>query len=211
VSKVDDTKLLTTIELARAIDEGIRDLMTRNHRTLKAAPLEVWRDSGVELPKVSERKIALALLRRDPVTVGKDGIALNGLKYQGPPTFARVGDRLEAGWLATRPDFIELFEPDGELEDCWLGRLETISVASTKYARAVRDARTFQVETVERAERRAGELRAEKAVQLRGGVVELPGGAPTPSRPKRTRRADPPDPDRETRVANAPIWKEDSQ
>ncbi|HEY3548649.1 MAG TPA: hypothetical protein VGK17_21450 [Propionicimonas sp.] len=215
MSAVKDGTLMTTIEFVKVLDAGVRDLNGRKHRSLGRKrgiatdnPLDTWAQAGVTLPVVDEEHIALALLRRDEVTVKREGVELNGMVYQGPATFTRVGDRLQAGWLATRPDFIELLDPSRPLGEQWLGRLEISSVASTKYAQAVRDARTFQIETVERADRRADELRAEKLAQLRGGVVDAPGASPTaPRRPKASRSVAP-NVERTKRVAVAPIWKE---
>lgn len=207
MSRIKDSDLLTTVELARALEPAIREANTRRHRGIRTSPLEKWRSTAGSAEPVSERHVALTLLRREGVTVGRAGVELNGITYQGKPTFGHVGDRLEAGWLATRPDFIELYDPARPMGEDWLGRLEPLSSASNKLSTAVKNARTYQIETVERAQRGADRLRSEAAAQLRGGVVEDLGAAPArTTRPPASRAVAPGSHRRRERIANSPIW-----
>ena len=207
MTKVKDSDLLTTVEFALALEPAIREANTRLHRGIRTSPLEKWRSSAGSAEPVSERHVALTLLRREGVTVVRTGVELNGITYQGKATFGHVGDRLEAGWLATRPDFIELFDPARPTSDDWLGRLEPLTSASNKLSTAVKDARTYQIETVARAQRGADRLRSEAAAQLRGGVVVDLGAAPAPTTRPRAGRAVAPSSDRRReRIAKSHIW-----
>lgn len=207
MSRIKDSDLLTTVEFARALEPVIREANARRHRSIHTSPLEKWRSSAGSAEPVSERHVALTLLRREGVTVVRAGVELNGITYQGKPTFGHVGDRLEAGWLATRPDFIELYDPARPAGEDWLGRLEPLTSASNKLSTAVKDARTYQIETVERAQRGADKLRSEAAAQLRGGVVDDLGAAPArTSRSRASRAAVPSSNRRRERIAKSHIW-----
>ena len=186
-ASVPDSKLLTVGELANVFDRELRELNARRHRGINAVPLDVYRAGPNAAHQVEPRHIEMALLRRNRTAmVRKNGVTFNGIAYQGEATFAHIGETVSCGYLETRPDFLVIFDAtDGR----WLGRLSPASEASSAFARAVVEGRRRQIETVERAERMAGDLREEFLPQLRGGVVEVPGASPVPQGTDRHRRA----------------------
>lgn len=207
MSRIKDSDLLTTVEFAQALEPAFREANTRPHRGIRTSPLEKWQSSAGSAEPVSERHVALTLLRREGVTVVRAGVELNGITYQGKPTVGHVGDRLEAGWLVTRPDFIELFDPARPTGEEWLGRLEPVSSASNKLSAAFKDARTYQIETIDRADGGADRVRSAAAAQLRGGVVDDLGAAPArTTRPRASRAVVPSSHRRRERIAKSPIW-----
>lgn len=209
MSRTPDSQVATTIEFAKLVDGAIREYNATRHRGIKTSPIARLLASGRSFEAVPEREVALALLRREDVTVTRAGVELNGILYQGAATAAHVGDRLEAGWLATRPDFIELFDPARPKAEQWLGHLRAMPAASDRLSGAIKEARRLQIETVERAEQGARALRARELAQLRGGVVADPGTTPrtakAPRQPRNTPKVSEP---RRARLANAAIWKE---
>lgn len=173
MSRRPHSDFMTTTEFAAEVGLAIRDYNSKLHRSLKGSPLTAWRDADVQATPVPERDVALTLLRRDEVAVTRQGVEINGVMYQGRATFSRIGETLEAGWLATRPDFIELFDPLAIPSERWLGRLEPLDQVSRKLSNEVRRVRDREIETVERAQRRAKELR-EELPQLRSGKTLEP-------------------------------------
>ena len=212
MKRTPDSRIATTVEFARYVEDAVRDYNTTRHRGVKTTPLAKWRACPSTVETVSDRRIALALLRREDVTVTRAGVELNGITYQGLATATHVGDTLEAGWLASHPEFVDLFDPARRESEQWLGRLQAMPAASDRLSGAIRDARTKLVETWERAEGRGRELRAAGIVQLRGGDVADPGAAPaTTKRSPRPRGVPTPNEHRRARVAGATIWKETTE
>lgn len=210
MTKIPNSHLMTTVELANVLDAEFRKYNARRHRGTKAIPLETLRAHPTEPRRVDEKHIALALLRRTKGTIQKDGVEFNGIMYQGPGTFAHIDEEIIRGSLVTRPDFLHVFDPNHGGDEVWLGRLTPAADAGVAMARAVYDARRYQIETVERAQRLADDLCKEMLVQLRGGIVEEPGADPVEHRPSRrrgTKKEDDSLKKRQARNADSPIWK----
>jgi hypothetical protein len=161
----DSTSLLTTVELADLLDVEFRKWNRRTHRGHGRSPLAVYGERRIEPEPIPESAIALALLRRNRTAkVGKSGVTFNRVQYQGKVAFGLIGQTVTLGYLETHPDRLFLFDASGH----FLGRLQPSASGGLDVARAVRDHRVRQIETVRRAERMADELADHALIQLRG-------------------------------------------
>lgn len=208
-TRTPNSDLPTIFEFAALLDRDFRAWNQRFHRGVKAIPVQVYEASLVKATRLPEKEIALALFRRKKAVVQKDGVQFRGIMYQGQATFAHIGEEVDCGFLETRPDLLHLFDSNHGRER-WLGKLEPAADAGAALARAVVEARRHRIETFERAQRNARDLRKELLVQLRGGDLEIPGAIPVPDTEPRGRRSSSRADDRKrdlARIAESDIWR----
>lgn len=200
--------VLTTSEFARELDRAIRTHNATRHRGIDREPLSAWRNAGKEITRAEERDVALALLRREPVNIDLHGrVPVNGVEYIGKASIAHRGEPLEAGWLATRPEFIELFDPTERRLGGYLGRCTPLDETSGKLAGLVERVRDREIATVRDADSRASQLRQELA--LTRDSADRPAADQTANR-RRSRRTSKPATsanDRRRRLADAGIFR----
>lgn len=207
MTKRKDSETLTTIEFARAIDQAIHEYNAKLHRSIRQTPLSAWHETAGEIVPVAERDVALALLRREPVNVDSHGrVELNGVEYIGKGSIAHRGEPLEVGWLATRPEMVELFRPTERGYGEYLGRCTPLDEASGKLAGLVEQVRDREITTVRAADARAEELRKELRLQ-RDPVDGSANDSPPKHQRSRTTSAAASDSGRRRRLSDAGTFK----
>lgn len=172
--------LLTPAGFCRSLDTVVRELNETKHSGLRMTPITKHADDGYPLTVLPDAALATALIRRETGWLSKAGIKFNNVVYWHPALMGHELEDIEIGWLATHPEFIDVFDPnhvdEGE-EPEWLCRAGPMEWTSREFANRVYQARKHQIKTVAGLDKRAAQLRAQLSSDRLTPITTTEAGA----------------------------------